>query len=1771
MKRLLSLLCTAVFLVSLSGCPESQPPVVRKTPQLKPAVKPAVPAESPKPDVKDDDAAPSAPETPAGATPGAATPGVAAFEPPTVTFKTPTGEPDEKAEIDAATNLIFENYYQKENQEKIKELLWSTNPDIRELAARRLKSDVDEATIQRLAALLVDPVAKVRQAAARRMQQNEHAAKHLDALIAASFDPDKEVATNAIQTIRYIEPAPVEAIPALLELLRHEEESRINAAASALGAMGPKAAVAVPRLQPLLDDYSTAYASAHALVAIGNYSAVVRKFKSSPSSTLMSALAEVDPTTPAITKLLGDFASDESKSDYERGNAYEALSEAHPVSEAGLKVLIDGTQSKKKDIRIYAYDALGDIEPKSEQAALVLLTAMSDPVEDVKKRAANSLGSYPLGDAKLIKGILNAAADKSFTAHDSLRSALGESAKPALPVLIEVLQDAEEDAKIRGTAVWMGGQFARYDDKFKEAITTLAEEENLPVVLDGYLAGVIEEDHPRCVPALVAGLKQQELPHLRYYLAEALGGYYPRIKLEDEADLQKVVPALIANVDDNSTLAATSAVRTLGVLKAEQAVPALIETLKKTPRDQEKRSEDPRHREALVSLGKIGPAAKDAIPLLMLFLKRDKESQDIGNSWPIAQTLAAITPAEDYDAKPVAAAVKAYIDRHKDEKYTSYRLSPVLVALSEFNVKHDTATIALYEKMLATEDTASIEGALNAIDNIGPDAASCLGGVLAVGEKKLKEGNFWSAGEIANALGAMGAQPDKSVPLLVKYLEAKPGPDGSTKRAIFAALAEFVTHAKAPVPGVLPALKSQLSAAESSIRDDAVDALATIVAFDPAAIDPLLEVASKDPSNNVRVEAYLAAYKAAPDNEKVRTEFIRSFAIDDYDLEEYYDELGDKVVPLVEAAIKHKEEAVRNGVIEYAEYHDNPKVVAAVNLALLDSDDPEKQWEAIQSLAEVKEYREKVLPYVVKSLSDEERRDEVSDLLEEIGLPAAKQVFAVALDEKAEMPVRIAAVKTILGSYTWNRHAGKLAPLRDHENQQLSTWAAIAMCEGVQAEPTPAMLDALTSEDEKMQEAALEAVYYDSDFSTELLTKLRTQLLKLLTSENEDVASSASYKLSDFELSGEELQTLAGLLEKPEHRQAAVQVLAYAENIPASAAPALAKIIREDEDNRSSARSALARIGEPALPALIEIAGDTELDDEIRIEASRGIAAMKKVPQENMRALAALVRGKLKPVSYHAAEALGKSGIGHPEVYKALANAAADEEFNSSTIYRVMQVLQEEEKLEPLVTALLEKLKTASDGRKPHIFGLATYADNDNADALKAGVEVMLSIKDDNARRNMIYSLSNYDTGELVTPLLDDKEATKVIAACNLFEELEATEAAIGKLKALTASKNAEIAFAAAAALARQDTEDRSAALPPLAAALKSEDEEKIEKALHSMAELEAAAKSQAPQILALLEEGEYDYSARNALAKVDPEAAAKYFIAKLDSEDEFRNAAYQLRNVGEAAAAAAPKLLAAMDDDQKLEPAAVALAAMGEAGTPAVAKLKAMLNDEFQARTAAELLGRFRDRAAPAAPELVKLLDSPDTQLVRSAMGSLRSIEKAEELSRPAIIKLLKHPERQIRNNAAYGLMNKEADEIGAAFAANVNDEKLRVRGAVYGVSKYEKQAAAVMPALVKLLEDKNLRQTALSTMGKFGAAAAPAVPEVQKLLEADPAKMPVQSAINVLGNIGPAAKPATAKIETFLDSKDEYMQRTAREALWKINPQRAEELKLEKPDEDE
>jgi HEAT repeat protein len=252
-------------------------------------------------------------------------------------------------------------------------------------------------------------------------------------------------------------------------------------------------------------------------------------------------------------------------------------------------------------------------------------------------------------------------------------------------------------------------------------------------------------------------------------------------------------------------------------------------------------------------------------------------------------------------------------------------------------------------------------------------------------------------------------------------------------------------------------------------------------------------------------------------------------------------------------------------------------------------------------------------------------------------------------------------------------------------------------------------------------------------------------------------------------------------------------------------------------------------------------------------------------------------------------------------------------------------------------------------------------------------------------------------------------------------------------------------------------------------------------------------------------------------------------------------------------------------DDEVRLT-AALTLKGSREAAVGAIAELTRALHDKNPAvrRTAAEALQPLADKAAAAAPALTGLLADRVAGVRAAATAALAHVTPREKKAAHAIVGVLKDPDAGVRRAAAEalgqmaytGLPTDPAVVSGLRDA--VKDGELMVREQAVRALGHVRHPDTV-PDLVGLLqqEHKDLRSTALYSLGMLGPMAKPAVPVMVEVLRSDPENREVTAWS--LARIGPGAAPAVPALIECLDEAREGIRNQAARTLRDIGPDAA------------
>lgn len=350
---------------------------------------------------------------------------------------------------------------------------------------------------------------------------------------------------------------------------------------------------------------------------------------------------------PAAVPFLIERLSDEKKGVREQaaGLLGELKSAAQPAIPALIEALGDAAIS---------YSASNALQRIGNAAVPALLTAAESDNPKVRERALSALGRP--GASRATIGLMIAKLDRDDWA--SLSAALTRCGMPAVQPLTEALDNRSDNVRAAAAS-----SLSYLRDKSEPAADKLLEKllsDPAPKVREGAARALGFTANAKTTAALVKAIRRDENEDVRFAAVEALG--------QQELPVDAALPVLMAALQDPSgkvvqmaayrteaygpdatpavglLIAAlqkkdwpertpyANAIQALGRIGDKAAVAPIMEVLN------DKSSE--RHYDCLVALGRIGPAAKDALDLVKTFLDhKDKYIRELA-----AETVTKIAP-----------------------------------------------------------------------------------------------------------------------------------------------------------------------------------------------------------------------------------------------------------------------------------------------------------------------------------------------------------------------------------------------------------------------------------------------------------------------------------------------------------------------------------------------------------------------------------------------------------------------------------------------------------------------------------------------------------------------------------------------------------------------------------------------------------------------------------------------------------------------------------------------------------------------------------------------------------------------------------------------------------------------------------------------------------------------------------------------------------------------------------------------------------------------
>jgi HEAT repeat protein len=429
--------------------------------------------------------------------------------------------------------------------------------------------------------------------------------------------------SGAMQALRRIGKP---AVPALVPLLKDKEPAVRWQAAVILGGIGPDAKETVPDLQTALeaerDAFAVVAAAALAYVQIGGdpknpIAKVIELLGSDEAAIRESAAAVLEAfgrqAAPAVEKLTALLDDDD---EMVRAQALETLRAIGPAARKAVPALSKRLSDADAEVRAGAVRALRALGPQAAPAVPELRKALTSEDLSVREGSVEALQAIGPAAKDAVPDLIKILSTKvvNQTHHlPALRAlaAIGPDAKSAAPALLRLLDD--KDNELRLAVLDTLGSVGAATPEVIARLQLTAQRDSFSTVRAaairalGRMGPAAKEAAPT-LNAIAEGKGQD----LRVWAAAALA----RIGVEPAANTAVVVDAL-KNRSPAGRVARLAALDALGLLgpAGKDAVPLLEELLRdRTPISRGEKTQ--LRQKATEALGYLGSAARPTVPKL---------------------------------------------------------------------------------------------------------------------------------------------------------------------------------------------------------------------------------------------------------------------------------------------------------------------------------------------------------------------------------------------------------------------------------------------------------------------------------------------------------------------------------------------------------------------------------------------------------------------------------------------------------------------------------------------------------------------------------------------------------------------------------------------------------------------------------------------------------------------------------------------------------------------------------------------------------------------------------------------------------------------------------------------------------------------------------------------------------------------------------------------------------------------------------------------------
>lgn len=1211
---------------------------------------------------------------------------------------------------------------------------------------------------------------------------------------------DDSIKESAASTLQYRKMP--SAVPALRQALDSGGDSLKRAAASTLGNYGDDAAPVLPLLETIaLDkDHPAQYAAISALGEIHAQRSIPVLLKvvdteedSLDLGTAVSALAKMDPKPVGFAQKMAALLDDPKKENvhddaaealqtmgkdalpalpslikvgketdesYVRWDIVRAIGAIGPDAKDGVPLLMEILQGDDRYGDDDVIAALGNIGPNAGAAVPLLIPCLER--SSTAYNTAKALAQMGPAAAPAAEALGKLALEDTYyrdTVIDAL-VAIGEKAKPAVPNLLKVMQEAEDSDDVAAACKAVMSIDPENEELQKALLAAIADESRIYGVRE-----IFTENPERAVPFLTAALKDED-PEIR---ANAISVF------NEAEDLSAVRPLLVRALDDKSPAVQEAAVvlvlRDPRNVDMTKVAPLLVKALA----DDEQRwtvqeQLEMMGRQAVPELTKAALDENNSVELRVRAL--DVLQSEQNNALLAVDDLQAGLKSPEPQVRCKVAATLAYIAPDQETQL------PVLLE----GLKSDDVEVQ-----------QTCMNVLGRFEDLPPEAVDTL---IKAGQSEDEEVRY----SAANSLQSMKLSEE-----VIRRLAELTKEEDSREFAVMA-LGGYRSVPVAALPELVECLRQAteemqypLNSALSRIGKPAIEPVTAVLADDEASLPGRMIAARalgqlRDYQTEELPDASINALTAALKSSNTALQLAAASTL------ARAKKSSDQVVEVALAVVqdedqrRHQYEALET----LSTMGKDAQSALPILFSILKEKDPNKKsnirGQVMQQMAEIAPGDKAAIDAIRAAVEDEEDeyvRQSASYALASMGKDAVPQILELLKSGKPQVQAVAAEALGYVDEDIAEQAVPALQQALKSEDELVVAKAAVSLAQRYeQADGTVPVLIELMKSDDEMSNEASQGLNALGDKANAALPDL-VELLK-----DEEKWSMALYAIDNIgPPDAKAVPDLLALLPKERWMQSTIyQILGKMDPKTEGVVAALEEGLGSNDTRRVCA-TALAKFGEPAHPLVEKLTA--QLSDPVaRYDAAETLGWMGEAATPAVGQLAAMLDDEKFAAQSVALSALANLGSTAAPAVEQIAKQLENPRLQRQALSTLQRIGEPAASAIPQVVALLQK-SSDQNIRRTAIYTLSAIG-KDNPQAADALLPLLDQPEDEATAIGALSQLKAHsETVVLIlVERLDDKK-TRYNAIYSLRSYGPLAKAAVPKLTEISMNSDESLARAA--------------------------------------------------------------------------------------------------------------------------------------------------------------------------------------------------------------------------------------------------------------------------------------------------------------------------------------------------------------------------------------